>query len=167
MIQDSNSYFKLLSILIFVTFLTLHWILKSMSYFMFPRSPSVFTDIKIANVFNHPNASLKYEFHSLYKVYFKFYIIKQMSLIIFHPTPSAIHIKGNISFVTEVLEQPGGETREHNIVAIRECRHAYVDKKRTLLADIDVTPPRGAVHVTCLFNVLHREMQAAKTVGFI
>ena len=66
----------------------------------------------------------------------------------------------NISFVTEVLEQPGSETHEHNVVAIRELRQAIV--VRTLLADVDVTPPRGAVQITWHFNFLHREMQAAE-----
>ena len=66
-------------------------------------------------------------------------------IITFNPTPSVILIKYNISIVTEELEQPGSETREHNVVAIRELRHANVDKERTLLADVDVTPPRGAV----------------------
>ena len=44
----------------------------------------------------------------------------QSNLIIFYPTPSVILIKLNISFVTEVLEQPGSETHEHNVVAILE-----------------------------------------------
>ena len=36
-------------------------------------------------------------------------------------------------------------TCEHNIVAIRECCYANVDKQRMLLADVGVTPPRGVV----------------------
>ena len=36
------------------------------------------------------------------------------------PNLSVILIKSNISFVTEVLEQTGRETRKHNVVAIRE-----------------------------------------------
>ena len=67
----------------------------------------------------------------------------------------------------EVLEQPGSETHEHNVVAIREWCHIIVDKQGTLLADIDVTLPRGAVQITWHFNVLHQEMQAAKNVCFL
>ena len=48
------------------------------------------------------------------------------------------------SLVSEVLEQPGSGTREYNVVAIREWRHTNVDEQRTLLADANVTPPRGA-----------------------
>ena len=44
----------------------------------------------------------------------------------------------------EVLEQPANEIPVHNVVAIREWRHAIVDKQRKLLVDVDVTPPRGA-----------------------
>ena len=98
---------------------------------------------------------------------FTFNIIHQIYRIIFHPPPSVILIKWNISFVTEVLEQPGSETGENNIVAIREWHHANVDKQRTLLADIDITPHRGVVYITWHFNVLHWEMQAARNVGFI
>ena len=45
-------------------------------------------------------------------------IIKQIYLIIFHPTPSVILTHWNISFEREVLEQPVHETREHTVVAI-------------------------------------------------
>ena len=48
----------------------------------------------------------------------------------------------------EVLEQPGSETRVHNVVRIHELRHINVDKQSKLLADIDVTPPRGEVLMT-------------------
>ena len=43
-----------------------------------------------------------------------------------------------------MLEQPANESPVHNVVAIRERRHANVDKQRNLLVDVDVTPPRGA-----------------------
>ena len=78
-------------------------------------------------------------------VIFTFYIINQIYLIIFHPTPSFIVIKWNISFVTELLEQPGSETWEHNVVAMRGWRQANVDKQIRLLAEVEVTPPRGVV----------------------
>ena len=61
------------------------------------------------------------------------------------PNPLVTLIKWNIVFVTEVLEQPGSETCVHNVVTIRELLHANVDKQSKLLADVDVTPPRGAV----------------------
>ena len=67
----------------------------------------------------------------------------------------------------EVLEQPGSETRKHIVMEIREWRHANIHKQRTLMADIDVIPPRGAVYITWHFNVLHGEMQAVRNVGFI
>ena len=73
-------------------------------------------NIKIAIVFSSSSESLKYEFQSLY-LHFLLLIIY---LIIFHPAPSVIFIKWNISFVTEVLEQPGSEACEHKIVAILE-----------------------------------------------
>ena len=44
-----------------------------------------------------------------------------------------------------MLEQPECKTLEHNVVEIRERRHVNVDKQRMLLADVDVTPPRGVV----------------------
>ena len=50
----------------------------------------------------------------------------------------------NILIVTEVLEQPANKSPVQNVVAIREWRHANVDKQRKLLVDVDVTPPRGA-----------------------
>ena len=71
--------------------------------------------------------------------------INQIYLIIFHPTPLVTLIKWNIVFVTEVLEQPGSETRVHNVVTIHELCHANVNKQSKLLAEVDVTPPRGVV----------------------
>ena len=44
----------------------------------------------------------------------------------------------------EVLKQPGSKTHEHNAVGIHELHHTNVDKQRMLLADVDVTPSRGA-----------------------
>ena len=75
---------------------------------------------------------------------FTFYIIHQIYLIIFHPNSLAILEKWNILFITEVLEQPANESPAHNVVAIREWRHANADKQRKLLVDVDDTPPRGA-----------------------
>ena len=48
-------------------------------------------------------------------------------------------------FVKEVLEQPGSETHVHNVVTIRELCHTNDNKQSRLLADVDVSPPRGAV----------------------
>ena len=75
---------------------------------------------------------------------FTFYIINQTYLIIFHPISLVILEKWNILIVTEVLEQQANEIPVNNVVAIREWRHANVDKQRKLLVDVDVTPPRGA-----------------------
>ena len=99
--------------------------------------------------------------------YIYIYIIYQIYLIIFHPNSLVILEKWNILFVTEVLEQPANESPVHNVVTIREWRHANADKQRKLLADGDVTPPRGAALTTWLLNVLHREMQATRNYGFI
>ena len=66
----------------------------------------------------------------------------------------------------EVLEQPGSGT-EHNVVAMGKWGLAIVNNQRMVLADVDVTPARGAVQITWHFNVLHWEMQAARYIGFI
>ena len=50
-------------------------------------------------------------------------------------------IKSNL---TEVSEQPKGETPALNVMAIRDQRLAKVSKQRTLLVDIDIAPPQGA-----------------------
>ena len=39
------------------------------------------------------------------------------------------------------------ETHVHNVVMIRELRHTNIDKQSRLLANVDVTPPRGAVQI--------------------
>ena len=73
-------------------------------------------NIKIAHVFHHPVQAYNMYFNPyIYILYFKSYLLNYLP-----PNPSVILIKCNISFVTEVLEQPGSKTREHNIVAIRE-----------------------------------------------
>ena len=46
-----------------------------------------------------------------------------------------------------MLEQPGSET-EHNVVAMGKLGLAIVNNQRLLLADVDVTPARGAVQIT-------------------
>ena len=61
------------------------------------------------------------------------------------PNPLVTLIKRNIVFVIEILEQPGSETRVHNVVTTRELRHANVDKQTKLFAEVVVTPPRGVV----------------------
>ena len=42
-----------------------------------------------------------------------------------------------------MLKQPGSQTPVHNVVMIRELCHANVIKQSKLLADVDVTLPRG------------------------
>ena len=44
----------------------------------------------------------------------------------------------------KVLEQPGGGTPALNVMAIRDQRHANVNKQRTLLAEVDVAPSDDA-----------------------
>ena len=70
---------------------------------------------------------------------FTFYIINQIhvSIIIKHLT--------GLIFVpkTGVVQQPEGGTPVLNVMAIRDQRHASVSKRRTLLADVDVTMSKG------------------------
>ena len=66
-----------------------------------------------------------------------------------------------------MLKQRGSETRVHNVVTIRELRHSTVNKQSKLLPNVDGNPPRDAVEFTGHFNVLHREMQVARNVGFM
>ena len=49
------------------------------------------------------------------------------------------------SYLTAILEQPRCRTPALNVMAIRDERHANVNKQRTLLADVDIAPPQGAV----------------------
>ena len=115
-------------------------------------------NIKIANVFHKDFSEILKElmfFHHPVYLLFTFYTINQIYLIIFHPAPLVTLIKWNIVCVTEVLEQPGSETHVHNVVMIRELRHTNVDKQSKLLADVDVTAPRGGVssHYISMFYI--------------
>ena len=65
----------------------------------------------------------------------------------------------------KVLEQSGGEIM--NITSWRYVNDVTQLSLKMLLADVDVTPPRGVVQITWHFNVLHREAQANKHFGFI
>ena len=76
----------------------------------------------------------------IYILYYQTNLLNYLPL-----NPLVTLIKWNIAFLTEVLEQPGSETRVYNVVTIRELRHANIDKQSKLLADVDVTPPRGVV----------------------
>ena len=77
------------------------------------------------------------------------YMYHQSNLLNFlPPTLLVTLLKRNIVFVREVLEQPGSKTRVYNVVTIHELCHANVDKQSKLLADIDITLPRGAVWIT-------------------
>ena len=76
------------------------------------------------------------------------YILYYQSNICFSSTPNSswlvfwiLVIKSNL---TEVLEQPRGETPVLNVMAIRDQRRANVSKQRTLLLDVDVALPQGA-----------------------
>ena len=69
------------------------------------------------------------------------YILYYQSNIYFYLTPNWISvIKSNL---TEVSEQPRGETPALNVLAMRDQRHANVSKQRTLLVDVDIAPPQG------------------------
>ena len=75
---------------------------------------------------------------------FTFYIIDQKSIFILHLTWLIFWILVIKSNLTEVSEQPRGETPAFNVIAIRDQRHVNVGKQRTLLEDVDVAPPQGA-----------------------
>ena len=86
--------------------LSLHWMMKNISYLISVKPEGLLRNIRIAHVFHRPMQAQNMNFNPL----FTFYSINQIYLIIFHPTASVILIKRNISFVMEVLEQPGRET---------------------------------------------------------
>ena len=76
---------------------------------------------------------------------FTFYIINQISVIIYHPAGLVFHIFRVKQYLTEVLEQPRGGTPTLNVMALRDQLDANVSKQRTLLADIDFAPPQHAI----------------------
>ena len=142
---------------------SLHWMMQTLGFLMSVKPEGLLGDIKTL-MFCIIQCKLKIWISILI---FTFYIINQTNFIIFDPNWLVILEKWNILIVTEVLEQPANESPVHNVVALREWRHANVDKQRKLLVDVDVTPPRGATQTMWLLNVLHREMQAARNYGFI
>ena len=75
---------------------------------------------------------------------FTFYITNQISTFIQHLTRLVFRILVIESNLTEVSEQPRGETPVLNVMAIRDQRHANVSKQKALLVDVDVAPPQGA-----------------------
>ena len=79
---------------------------------------------------------------------FTFYIINQISLFIQHLTRLVFLILVIKSNLTEVSEQPRGETPTLNVMEIRDQRHANVSKQITLLVDVDVAPPQGRDHMS-------------------
>ena len=62
---------------------------------------------------------------------FTFYIINQISIFIEHLTRLVVWILVIKSNLTEVSEQPRGETPALNVMAIRDQRHANVSKQGT------------------------------------
>ena len=66
-----------------------------------------------------------------------FYIINHISIIILHPIALVFLIFGTKYCLTEVFEQPRGETPAFNVMAIRGQRHAHFSKQSTLLVDVD------------------------------
>ena len=79
---------------------------------------------------------------------FTFYIISQISIIILHLIRLVFLIFRINYCLTEGLEQPGGGTPTLNVMAVRDQRHTNFSQQRTLLADIDITPPHGADQIT-------------------
>ena len=72
-----------------------------------------------------------------------------MSIIIIHLIRLVFLIFRIKYCLTDVLEQPGGGTPVLNVMAIHDQPHANVSKRRTLLADADVVPPRHSLdHMT-------------------
>ena len=104
---------------------------------MYVKPEGLLRNFKIAHVSHHPVYFTPY-------IYILYYQSNLLNCLI-HPTLLVTLIKLNILLETEVLEQPGIETRVHNVVTIRELRHANVAKQSKLLADVDVTPPRAVV----------------------
>ena len=74
--------------------------MKNISYFNVREARSASQKHQNSSCFSSSSVSLEYEFQSLY---LQICIINQINLIIFHPTPSVILIKWNISFVTDVF----------------------------------------------------------------
>ena len=80
-------------------------------------------NFKIAHVSHHPVHFTTY----IYILYYQSNLLNYLP-----PNPASYKctlIKWNILLVTEMLEQLGIETRVHNVVTIRESRHANVDKQ--------------------------------------
>ena len=75
---------------------------------------------------------------------FTFYIINQISIFIQHLTGLVFWILVIKSHLTDVSEQPRGESPALNVMAIRDQRHTNVSKQRMLLVDVDFAPPQGA-----------------------
>ena len=91
-----------------------------------------------ANVLHHPVQDKNLNFNPyIYILYYQSNIPNYLP-----PKFAGYHWIMKYFICNEVLEQPANENPVHNVVAIREWRHANVDKQRKLLVDIDVTPPR-------------------------
>ena len=52
------------------------------------------------------------------------------------------------SNITEVSDRPKCQISALNVIAIRVQRHANASKQTTLLAGVDVDPPKGAAQRT-------------------
>ena len=74
----------------------------------------------------------------IYMLYYQsniyYFFIQHLTRLVFR----ILVIKSNL---TEVSEQPRGETPALNVMAIRDQGHANASKQKTLLVDIDVAPP--------------------------
>ena len=91
----------------------------------------------------------------------RYYIINKIYLIFFQLILLVILKKRNIWFVTKVLEQPGSAMCVHKVVVKYEWRKAIINKKESYRLMLTLIR-KQAWH----FNVLHREMQAARNFSF-
>ena len=103
--------------------LSLHWMMKNISYFDVWASRKNWK----SSCFSSSSASLKYEFQSLYKcIYVLYYQSNWLNYL--PPNLVSYILKWNISFVTEVLEQPGRKICGHNVMALTSCKCRFSKK---------------------------------------
>ena len=71
------------------------------------------------------------------------YILYYQSNLLNYLSPSPASYPYMMKFITEVLEQPRSETRVHNIVTIREWRHAKVDGQKSYWLTLTLLRPEA------------------------
>ena len=98
-------------------------------------------NIKIANVFHHLVQALNMNFDPyIYILYYQSNLLNYLP-----PNPASYSYKIEYCICNGGVGTARSETCVHNDVTIRELRHANVDRQSKLLADVDVTLPRGTV----------------------